>query len=536
MAYSKQNEVFTFTDDKFQFFTQLHNKELESFKQIDDRASGVSYSFILKNQRELEAEFNHLFYILNKQKNDDDEKNIAFWKYCYYCSSLLEAFHLAYSQHAKVEKDRENKQKIMDRILKKAKQDKKDEEEFIESLRKSYINGFRNLFTAPAHLSRIRDYVAYVNLCRVYWVFCRLTLTSGFTLAKELQLLEKLDAILGTHTDADKIIDFIKAPNGLLNYFSVGLFLMRFAIDFGYLVQHTWFPTDLEKKDKTTALERFKYEFYKRHCNFANDLVWATVNFITNFNHITNIPDPTAGYITAIFLGFDVCLTLYKCHLAKQEYLLKKEQYETELREYTLHPEKFQGMDIKRHKEMLELQLNELEINWQTKEGTFYFNAAAASLLMIGFSASLLLTGPGIPVACFFVCTLAVAMYLSSDSYSKLHEKSLRLDEAKNTRKDLQLALNEYEAARNDFIFTMIKNTVMPTLLIATFAVCWPAAIALTVVYLGYEIYHAHDQHNSTKAPLALEGPGNDSPIKESQEKEYYVEEIDETEINCCFP
>lgn len=528
MAFSKQNEAFT--NDKIQFFTQLHRNEINSLQDIEGRAAETSYSFILDNQKSLETEFNLLFNVLQKQRNEDDLKNIQFWKYCYYCCTLLEAFHQAYSQHSKVEKYKETKKNILDRLLKRTKEDAKKEKAFLESLRKSFSESFENLRKAPAHLSQIRDYVAYLNLCRVYWVFCRLTLTQGFTLAKELQILEKLDAILGTHTDADKIIDFIKTPNGVLNYLSVGLFLIRFAIDFGYLVQHTWFPTEGEKKDKTTALERFKFEFYKRHCNFANDLVWATVNFITNFNHITNIPDPTAGIITAVFLGFDVCMSLYKCHLAKQEYLLKKSELERQWREYhSAYPAMYPGMDLEQHKAMLELELLELEINWQTKQGTFYFNAAAAALLMLGFSASLIFTGPGIAVACFFVCTLAVAMYLSSDSYSKLQEKSLRLDAAK-TGTELQLALKEYEAARNDFMFTMIKNTVMPTLLIATFAVCWPAAIVLTALYLGYELYHAYDQHNSTKAPLALDGPVMDSSSDEKADK---LEE-DEVDISCC--
>lgn len=526
MAYSKENAAFS--SDKIQFFTQLQNKELKSFEDIERRAGTKGYPFILHNQKALETEFIQMFAVLQKQKDEDKEKNEAFWMYCYYCATLLEAFHKAYSQHGKEEDYKKLKAQIKKRLLGE-KEDAKAEEEFIESLKNSFVKGFRNILTAPLHLSQIRDYVAYSNLCRVYWVFCRLTLVSGLTLAKDLELLDKLDAILGTHTDADKIIDFIKAPNGVLNYFSVGLFLMRFAIDFGLLVRHTFFPTDLEKADKTTAYERFKFELYKRHCNFANDLVWATVNFLTNFNHITHISDPTAGAITAVFLGFDVCMTLYKCHLAKQEYLIKKAQYEQEMEDYLKHPEKFPGMTAAQrvaHIAMLQNQLKELEIDWRTKQGTFYFVAAAAALLMLGFSASLLFTGPGIAVACFIVCTLAVAMYLSSGAYSKYQEKSLRLEQAELIGKDLEAARKEYEAARNDFIFTMVKNTVMPTLMIATFAICWPAAIALTVLYVGYEIYHAYDQHNSNKeAQLALNAPSEDDVVEDEQ--------LDDKD--CCF-
>ncbi|WP_010655302.1 hypothetical protein [Fluoribacter dumoffii] len=523
MAFSKQTEGMI--ADKNQFFMQLHNQQFKTTLDIERKAESVEYSKILENHKILETEFTQMFALLQKHK---DENNRAFWIYCYYCATLLENFYKAYSNYGKQADYSEIKQQIKKQLLKQ-KEDKKNEDEFIDSLKNSFIKGFRNLAKAPAHLSQIRDYVAYLNLCRVYWVFCRLTLTSGFALAKELQILEKLDAILGTHTDADKIIDFIKAPNGLLNYFSVGLFLMRFAIDFGLLIRHTFFPSELGE-GKNTPEEiwaRFKNELYKRHCNFANDLVWATVNFITNFNHITHISDFTAGITTAVFLGFDVCMALYKCHLAKQEYLAQKEYYEKQLRKLDEHPENFSGMDIELHKTMLLRQIKEAEIDWQTKQATFYFNASAAALLMLGFSASLFLTGPGIPVACFFVCTIAVAMYLSSGAFSTYEEKSLRLEEAKRTGLGVDIALKEYEAARNDFIFTMIKNTVMPTLLIATFAVCWPAAVALSVMYMGYEIYHAYDQHNSKKqAQLAALV----APTEEKIEDDY--DEIDES--NCC--
>lgn len=201
-------------------------------------------------------------------------------------------------------------------------------------------------------------------------------------------------------------------------------------------------------------------------------------------------------------------MTLYKCQLAKQDYLVKKAQYEQEIEEYNKRLMQLKdATEIKNaaaHIAMLQAQLKELEIDWRTKQGTFYFVASAAALLMLGFTASLLFTPPGMIVASFFVCTLATAMYLSAGAYSTFQEKSLRLEQAQLSGKDLDMAFQEYQAARNDFIFTMVKNTVMPALLITTFAICWPAAIALTAMYLGYEIYHAYDQHKSKKKQRSL--------------------------------
>lgn len=599
MVYSSQNAAFR--RDKQQFFSSISSVGTKDsqIKDIDHRVQNIGYTFLLQNQNALETEFTQMFAILQKQH---DEKKEVFWLYCYYCASLLEAFYKAYSQEGKAEKYNQIRQQIKDSVNHEKKKHKKTEDDFIQSLHRSFLDGFRNLVASPFHISQIRDYVAYSNLCRIYWVFCRLTLTQGLAVARDLKLIEQLDVILGTHTDVDKIISTLQAPTFVINYFSVGFFLIRFMIDGGLLLRHTFFPTELEKgtensceihkmdvlpgaasieayrnsyimvqkdeasdielyyiprvgaahkleikdnntlkvallsklsKDQsirlpsqdfkdiitsqtghvpevTTCFDRFKHELYKRHCNFANDLVWATVNFLTNFNQISKIPGPVTGYITAAFLVFDVCMILYKLNLAEEEYLTKKTQYLQEIADY-LNLDRLKKLTPKQqmHVDMLKEQYRVLEINWQTKEATFYFNAAAAALLMLGFTASILVAPAALVVGCYFVCTLAIAMYLSGDSYSKYKEKSLYLKQASTMGENLPVALKEYEAARNDFFFTMTKNTIMPLVLISTFAICWPAAIALTVMYLGYEVYHAYDQHSENKAikQLALTAP-----------------------------
>ncbi|KTD62426.1 hypothetical protein [Legionella shakespearei] len=618
MEYASQTAAFR--RDKHQFFAQISSvkSKEDKVKMADDRAATTGYSFLLENQKNIETEFTELFDILQKQ---DDENKEAFWLYCYYCASLLEAYHRAYSQSAndfQAAKEKEyakSKLRIKDRLNGIKKQNDPDEP-FIDSLYHSFIGGFNNLFTSPLHISKVRDYVAYANLCRIYATFCRLTLTTGFTLAKELEIIDKLEALLGTHIDVDKIVSVLQAPVGVFNYLSVGFFLARFVIDAGLLIKHTFFPTELEQgavngcdlskldylpgaasieayrnsyiliqneesnelelyyvprngtierlniekynafktnllkrmnkvqsvrlsaqevndyitaytqhvPEVTTAYDRFKQEFYKRHCNFANDLVWATVNGLCNFNYLFNISAPVAGYITSVFLTFDVCMTLYKCHLAEQEYLTKKAQYLQERNDYN-NPDLFGKMTSEQrrlHIEMLDKQLVELEINWQTNQSTFYFVAAAAVLLAMGFTAATLVSPPLLVLASFFVCTVAVAMYLSTDAYSKYKEKELYLEHAQLTKKDLpvslreyDVALKEYEYARNDFIFTMVKNTVMPIILITTFAICWPAALVLTAMYVGYEIYHAHSQHSDNLATkqLALCAPEDDARL-----------------------
>ncbi len=59
----------------------------------------------------------------------------------------------------------------------------------------------------------------------------------------------------------------------------------------------------------------------------------------------------------------------------------------------------------------------------------------------------------------------------------------------------------------------------MPTIIITTFAICWPAAVVLTAAYLGYELYHAHSQYSENKAikQLALIGSGDDDEPSDVQ-------------------
>jgi hypothetical protein len=452
----------------------------------------VDYAHIARNKSLLEEEFSSLFGLLQEKATEDKKE---FWLYCYYCACLLESYHKAYGQSEKEAHYQDVRSQIKNR-LKNVKAAASSEQGFIDSLYQSFIDGFRNLAKTPLHISKIRDEVAYSNLCRLQWVFLRITVNQGLMAAQSLQLIEKLDALLGTHTNVDKIISTLNMPNGVLNYFSVGLFLMRFMIDAGVLVRHTFFPSEEEKK--LPMYERFKAEIAKRHCNFLNDLVWSAVNLLTNFNRVFGISDPVAGYLIAAFLVFDVAMVLYKHALAKKEYMTKKAQYEAEVVKYMGSTDLSEKERLV-HCGMLHEQIAGLDRNWQAKQSTYYFVAAAASLLMLGFSASMIVASPVLVACSFFVCAVGVAMYQSSGAYSAFKEKSLLLEQSERSGVKLAMARKEYELARNDFIKAMIKNTVIPIVLITTYAICWPAAVLMTVALMGYELLHAFNKHEGNK-------------------------------------
>lgn len=598
MVYSRQNAAFR--RDKNQFFSQTCRKNLgiKTIESVEQRVQTIDYSFLVRHQNALETEFRDMFYLLQKQGKKNKEQ---FWLYCYYCASLLEHFHRAYAQENKAEEYKEKKDQIKN-YLRQESTEQEVEVGFIASLYDSFVTSWKNVVRAPVHASRARDYIVYANLCRIYWLFNRLAFTQGLTVARDLQLIDKLDAVLGTHTDVDKIIAAVQAPTGVINYLSVGFFLARFLIDGGLLIKHTFFPSQLEKgtnggaevnkmarlpgaahmeqyratyillakgkastlyyipkqgdaiklsgsieqlkkfltdhdsvklsarqveamitkpcghaPEKITRLERFKHELYKRHCNFANDLLWATVNFLCNFNHIVGISGPVTIYLTSAFLCFDVAMFFYKRQLAHNEYLTKKSQFLVEIAQYNDETQ-FSDMSTAQrlaHTTFLHKQLMELELNWNTKQATFYFLAAAAALLAMGFTVAMLLSPPLLSAGMLLVSLMAVAMYLSTDRYAAYKDKSLRLQQVEMLGEYPAVALKEYESARNAFIFALTKNTLAPLMLITTYAICWPAAVALTALYFGYELFHAYSQYQDNKAAqqLALA-----APIEEYQE------------------
>lgn len=497
----------SFSETKELFFStsNLENKTSVSINNkhvflVDPSLMENNFQFQIENINTLETEFRDLFDTLSKQRLKNPN---AFWYYCYYCATLLEEFFKNYHQKKNAQFYADKKAEIAKYLDGTSQNESK---KFLKTLKADLASGLKKIGSTPCHITEIRDYLALSNLCRLYWVFTRLTLTQAFTMAKNSHIFDKLYGMLGsTHIDTDKILKAFKTPNGILNYLSVGLFLGRFIIEAGLLIRHTFFPKDGEKE--APLLTRFSYEFKKRGCNLANDFVWGTINFLCNFNAISHLPTAWSLPLTSIFLSFDVCLMFLKYCIAERDYKVNRQHYWDEegrlsqkiakFKDKKLSVEEQETLDLLfQRKKAVFLQREELERNWKVTEAKLKFGIAAASLLMTGFLFSWVLTPPGMVAFSFFACVLAAAMYFSMDAYANYKNQTLLLEKANAASIDepnqfsvgKNKAEQEYYKARNHFIFTMVKNAILPTVLITTFAVCWPAAVALTVVYLGYEL------------------------------------------------
>ncbi|KTD07713.1 hypothetical protein [Legionella jamestowniensis] len=483
----------------------------ETLQLAEKEAKNHNYGFLATNRLLIEQEFDNLFTTLTQRGLYSDELRF----YCYYCCILLKQYYVIYEQESKVKEY----EKLLAQLNILCLQGKLPPavikvESFFQALGKKIAADLRDLLETPRKLSKLRDRVAISNLNRIYWFFCRTTIKDTLLLARELKWLEKLGALLGKEINVDSVINLLETPNGILRFFSVGFFAVRFIMNAGMVLKHVLAPTPQEKQ--LDWKKRFTNEIYKRHATFLNDIVWGTVNCLTNYNEVFGISAPVAGWVVAGFMFFDVCLILWRRQLEEKEYLTKRSQYLTELEWLTnklttgLSLEEREKFD--KHYIATKEQLAQLELTWKAIDATYWFNATAAFLLMAGFSASMLFTPAVTVLGCYMLCTLAVAMYLSDGAYKTYKEKSLLLEHAQLVNQGEKAAFKAYQTARNDFVFTLAKNTIMPTLLIATFAVCWQAALVLAVAYAGFEIFRAYSKHTEAQKGAMEDNSGALTP------------------------
>lgn len=499
-----------FYADKQSFF-----KEVDSMNQAEERARNDKHDFAYKasNRVYFEKQFNHIFSSLKKQGKDKDE----FWLYCYYCTLILHSYNETYGKKAQATKYAQLRDDIAHRIntghlRKKA----HNQEGFLAHFQKKLSEDLGELFSTPFRTTKIRDWLGFANIYRIHFLFCRLTVKQSLLVARDLKLFDKLDDILGRHTDVDAMVSVINAPAEIFNVLSVGLFAARLVLNAGVLLKHTLFPA--EGEEVLSATTRGSYALSERYCTMLNDIAWGSVNGVCNFAKYSKVSDFFAGWLTAGFLVFDVSLLLYRRNCAYKEYTQVRDQYEFEKGELTsaLLQGTISPSQLIRYK-VLDDQLIELNTEWETTSQTLLFNVAAATLLLAGFSASMLLAASAASVAvCYMACTIAMAMYITADTYGAYQGASLRFQQSRWESQYLQkqeliseeqienLNLLEQKAltARNDFIISMVKNTVMPLLIVATFAASIEAGIILAIAYVGYECTHGYfDDPTKTEEP-----------------------------------
>ena len=503
-----------FAKDKHKFFNKVTTIEQAKERALNEKHN---YAFIAPNLMLIEEEFNQLFTRL--QEKDVDRE--IFWFYCYYCCLMLQTYYHAYEQYGKA-KEFEEKAQLIEAHCRGEEPPAQpiDDDSFIKHLGKSIVAGLKDLLTTPFHVAKSKEKIGFANILRIYWVFCRLTITQFLLFAQELKWIDKIGALLGKEIDVKDIVSNLGIFGSIFRGLSVAYFVGRLILNLGMIIKHVYLPSEGEKD--LNKSERMFLELRKRRGQLINDVFWAHTNLFTNYNDLFLIPASVAGWVVAGGLCFDFAVILLLRVLAQRDYETKRAQYRTDIDKLrNLLTRELEFDKRKETEEFLALTIDQMElldISWQAKDSAFWFNAVAALLLAAGFSASMILTPPVAILGCYALCMFAVAMYLSADSYGNYREKSHLLDRAKIHDKGVDKAMEEYQAARNEFILTMIKKVVLPTLFITTFAICWQAALVLVALYIGYELWNAYSKHASKPKSEVIEIGGEQIIIQEGED------------------
>ncbi|STX45099.1 coiled-coil protein [Legionella donaldsonii] len=513
VSYSAQYQFFA--RDKQGFLTSEINSTVDARRWAeggeDDKRR---YKFLADNKTLIEQEFNQLYASLRKKAIANDGAGKKFWLYCYSCSIMLKNY---YEIHDGEGKPKAKQFADLAEAIRKRCDNEDDakigpkDEGFLNKLGADIGASLKELRATPFSISKIVSNVGFANVSRIYWTFCRLTMKNSLFLARELQWIEKLGNILGKEIDVDAIVHTWEKPNHIFRALSVGFFVGRMILNMGVALKHALSPTSTDEEALTTW-RRFTDELYERRLTYLNDIVWATVNGLTNYNDYFGISNPVAGWATAAFLVFDVCLLLYRRELAKDAYLTKRAEYEEECIYHEQFPDQQEHVVALK---ILREQIKQLDNSWEIESSTYLFNATGALLLLMGFSASMLLTPAALIAGSYLVCTLGVAIYLSDGAYSNYKEKSVALRTAELESagpKTIGLAQWEQKTASDNFYFTLGKNAVMPALFMTTMAISLPAALVMTATYMVYSLGSSYHKHNQDKATQLSINSLDDAP------------------------
>jgi hypothetical protein len=89
---------------------------------------------------------------------------------------------------------------------------------------------------------------------------------------------------------------------------------------------------------------------------------------------------------------------------------------------------------------------------------------------------------------CFFFCTVGTAMYCAGDLFGvfiKEYQDYLREEHGDPTH---------YQNAGYDFVSELVKQMIMPLLIVGLFTISLEAAAVMTLLYIGYNIHQAQSK------------------------------------------
>ena len=324
----------------------------------------------------------------------------------------------------------------------------------------------------------VHDNLVYLHLYRILYTFARLT---------DDQLLRFFQEFATPWIDVENTLNLLALPVDIFNIFSVTLLGLRFAIESKRILEHTFFPTEAEAKE-TTWDERFFHEISKEKYgyNLCNDIIWATLNALSNYPDFFNIPVPIANALVLVCLGVDLSTILYKRQVETNEYHAQKALYQNEIADILAKKEP----NNETHRVrliILRQQLAALEESHASKEDALRFSLYAASILIVGFSTLLMASVPFSGPVGAALCLIGTALYTAVDAYVDYQQKTRRLSKLTNPDEIKQVEAEQQEAMYQG-IKTLGINVICPVIFMSLLTVSWPLALLCFAAHVAYEM------------------------------------------------
>lgn len=319
------------------------------------------------------------------------------------------------------------------------------------------------------------DWSIVFNSYRRITLFSRLAWVKFWSVAKQLQWLDENDKFYGIQVD----LDILTWPNTIYAALGVVVYFIRLALNIFLSLRYILFA-----QDDLTISARFWLECKRRHWYIVGDIASATVNLLTNFSSYFNLAAPVVAYLVISLLIFTVLKLIYF---------------------YAIESNK-----IQRHVDYLAVQKAELskdkqaQITLLSEQLNRQKIATQARILLSIFAGVFILTSFVISVTCapqfllplfLYLSVVGGVLYLSADSFGEyIAARKEHIVDKSDVMKQAEM-----QEKRKDFALILAKNLFIPIVIIGLYAISWPAALVLTVLYIGAECYFAKTKSDKSE-------------------------------------
>lgn len=532
------SELTQLTQKRHQFFAtdwQVPKGEeaiARALLEYSGDAHGLKYKDIYPHVDAIESEANLLYVLFKSNKKKSKHSKVAEQQayamayLLYYVCHILKNYYEHYSQLQQRAFDERLSE--LEAFFKEENIDKKAGHAHVISqmVADAKANTIDILINSAKHTSVLRANVDKLNMWRIYWIFVHFSANQSVLVANQYKIFEFMSKLTGHHIDGDRLLNTLNIPNQIFNVLSVAIYALRLLIDIVMILKHTIGASDSEKEADRKA--RFLKEWHKRKWDMLNNIVWGTINLLTNYNWLFGISGALAMQLIAGVLIFDVILVSIKYSLAHEDYQknsarLKrmKTSHETAIDSKQQQLKKLDEVEnaeeiarlkreingLNNQLQVVKQEIKALDDSWEVTKGVFRLYMGAALLLFTSFTASLFMPGAGLVLMCYMLGTVAVAMYLSGDQYAASIKANQNLNYAITTpgeeisETDVAAYKAEAEASRASFYSSIAEKALVPNLLLLTFAVSWQVGLLLVVAYIGYKLYQHYGASNDTPSP-----------------------------------